>query len=147
MKGYIGSYNLPRALLECPRANIQLPTHVSSYTMYVGRDVLEKVDTPATRTNWSPADMIAGEPEKPGALRELEAGYGANEASDNGEVLGGAEVGAPVEGVEEDEGEDASLDEEEGEPDDDSTLAVAGYDGVVERWRLFVEENRVDGII
>ena len=45
--------------------------------------------------------------------------------------------------ADEDEGEDAGLDEEEGEPDDDGAFATAWFDGVVERGRLFVEEDRV----
>ena len=89
--------------------------------------------------------MVGGEPEEPHALGKLEAGDGADEACDDGEVLCCAEVCAPVEGVEEDEGEDAGLDEEEGEPDDDGALATASFDGVVERGRLLVEEDVVVG--
>lgn len=91
--------------------------------------------------------MIAREPEEPHALSKLEAGDRADEAGDDGEVLGGAEVCAPVEGVEEDEGKDSGFEEEESEPEDDGALAGARFEGVVERGRFVIEEYRIESVV
>ena len=44
-------------------------------------------------------------------------------------------MSAPADGVEENEGEDASLEEDEGEEDDDGELHAVALDGIVERGR------------
>lgn len=96
---------------------------------------MEGIHAPSPCTNGPPTLMSVTEQQVIRARRELEPAHGTDETRDDGEVLGHAEMRTPAEGVEKDDGEDTGLGEDEGEEDDDITLAAVGAHGVVERGR------------